>query len=223
MPTIAIVGAGPLLGMGIARQFGREGFKVALIARRAEALREYVAELQALGIEAAAFPADASDAGQLAAAFAAIKQRFGAVAVLEFSPTQWNKGGYESTAALATTPDSALHDFNLLVRGAIASAQAVLPDMMANNGGTLFFSTGYSAIMPMPMITSLCIANAGLRSYALCLREELAPKGIYVANVSINVFIEPGTDNDPDRIAELYWDLYQRRDRAEAVFGNDPR
>jgi len=220
MPVIAIVGVGPLLGMGIARKFGREGFKVALIARRAEALQEYVGQLQALGIEAAAFPADASDVQQLSAALAAVKARFGAVDVLEFSPTQWNKGGYESTVALATTPDSALHDFNLLVRGAIAGARAVLPDMLEKQAGTLFFSTGYSAIKPMPMITSLCISNAGLRSYALCLREEVAPKGIYVANVSINVFIEPGhAQNDPDRIADLYWELYQKRDRAEAVYG----
>lgn len=218
MPTIAIVGVGPLLGMSLARRFGREGFNVALIARRRDALQDYAAQLQALGITAAAFPADAGDERQLNDAFAAIRQRFGAVDVLEFSPTQWNKGGYESTVALATTPDSALHDFNLLVRGAIASARAVLPDMLAKNAGALFFSTGYSAIKPMPMITSLCIANAGLRSYALCLREELAPKGIYVANVSINVFIEPGTVNDPDHIAELYWDMYVRRDRAEAVF-----
>jgi len=220
MPTIAIVGVGPLLGMAIARRFGREGFKVALIARRAEALRDYVEQLQQLGIEAAGFPADASDVQQLTDAFAAVRARFGAVDVLEFSPTQWNKGGYESTVALATTPDSALHDFNLLVRGAIASARAVLPDMLDNKAGALFFSTGYSAVKPMPIITSLCISNAGLRSYALCLREEVAPQGIYVANVSINVFIEPGhPHNDPDRIAELYWDMYRKRDRAEAVFG----
>jgi len=219
MSTIAIVGVGPLLGMGIARVFGRQGFKVALVARRAEALHGYVQELQQLGIEAAGFPADVTDPQQIAAAFTAIKQRFGFIDVLEFSPTQWNKGGYEATTALATTVDSAEHDLQLLVLGAIASARQVIPEMLEREQGALFFSTGYSAIKPIPYITSLCIANSGLRSYAYCLHEELAPKNIYVGTVSIAAFIQASTDGDPDTIAELYWDMYQKRDRVEDVFG----
>lgn len=218
MGTIAIVGVGPLLGMGIARKFGSQGFKVALVARRKDALDDYVRQLKALGIDAAGFPADASDPRQIADAFAEIRATFGAIDVLEFSPTNWNKGSYQATNALATTPDTALADFNLLVRGAIACAREVIPEMQARGQGTLFFTTGYSAIKPMPVITSLCISNAGLRSYAYCLSEELAGSGIHVATVSINVFIEPGTPRDPDLIADLYWDIYQKRDRVEAVF-----
>lgn len=220
MSTIAIVGVGPLLGMGIARAFGRRGFKVALVARRAEALQEYVRELQQLGIEAAGFPADVTDPQQIAQAFAAIRERYGFVDVLEFSPTQWNKGGYEATQALATTVESAEHDFRLLVLGAIASAREVVPAMIERGQGALFFSTGYSAIKPIPYITSLCISNSGLRSYAYCLHEELKPKGVYVGTVSIAAFIQAGTDGDPDRIAELYWDMYEKRDRVEDVFGS---
>ena len=44
MSTIAIVGAGPLLGMGIARKFGKQGFKVALISRSAQSLDKYVGQ-----------------------------------------------------------------------------------------------------------------------------------------------------------------------------------
>jgi short-subunit dehydrogenase len=220
MGTIAIVGVGPLLGMGIARKFGREGFKVALIARRPAALQEYVQELQALGIDAAGFPADISEPQQVARAFADIRQKFGFVDVLEFSPTQWNKGGYEATQALATTVESAGHDFQLLVQGAIASAREVIPEMIERKQGALFFSTGYSAIKPIPYITSLCIANSGLRSYAYCLHEELAPNNVYVGTVSIAAFIQANTDGDPDKIAELYWDMYQKRDRIEDVFGS---
>jgi NAD(P)-dependent dehydrogenase (short-subunit alcohol dehydrogenase family) len=138
--------------------------------------------------------------------------------VLEFSPTQWNKGGYEATTALATTTDSALHDFQLLVAGAITSARQVIPSMLERKQGALFFTTGYSAIKPLPFITSLCIANAGLRGYAYCLHEELAPHGVYVGTVSIGAFIQEGTDGDPNTIAELYWDMHQKRDRIEDVF-----
>jgi len=219
MGTIAIVGMGPLLGLGIAKRFGREGYKVALISRRQEALDGFAAQLQALGIEAAGFAADVSDPAQVENAFAAIRERFGEIDILEFSPTQWNKGGYESTRALATTVESARHDIDLLVLGAIACARQVFPAMVERSDGALFFTTGYSAIQPISFITSLCLANAAVRAYAYCLKDELAPKGVYVGTVSINAFIADGTSADPVTIADLYWDMFTKRDRIEEVFG----
>jgi NAD(P)-dependent dehydrogenase (short-subunit alcohol dehydrogenase family) len=219
MGTIAIVGMGNLLGLGIARRFGREGYKVAMVSRRQEALDGFAAQLADEGIEAAGFAADVSDPAEVERAFAAIRARFGQVDILEFSPTQWNKGGYESTQALATTVESAKHDIDLLVLGAIACARQVIPAMVERGEGALVFTTGYSAIQPIPFITSLCLANSALRAYAYCLRDELAPKGVYVGTVSINAFIADGTASDPVTIADLYWDMFSKRDRIEEVFG----
>ncbi|MFD0478345.1 SDR family NAD(P)-dependent oxidoreductase [Nonomuraea thailandensis] len=61
MPTIAIVGAGPGLGLAIARTFGSRGFDVALIARTKDKLETLVAQLGKEGITAEAFPADVLD------------------------------------------------------------------------------------------------------------------------------------------------------------------
>jgi PPOX class probable F420-dependent enzyme len=47
MPVIAVVGAGPGLGLAIARRFGREGFRVALISRAQSKLDALAAELAA--------------------------------------------------------------------------------------------------------------------------------------------------------------------------------
>ena len=102
---------------------------------------------------------------------------------------------------------------------AIACARAVIPRMVEKKNGALFFTTGYSAIKPIAFITSLCIANSGLRGYAYCLQEELAPKGVYVGTVSINAFIADGAAAEPLKIADVYWDMYRKRDRIEEVFG----
>lgn len=218
MKTIAIVGAGPLLGMAIARKFGRNGFRVALIARTADALERRAAELRQQGIEAVAFPADITDAEQLVAAFSKIKQAFGVVDVLEFSPTDWGKGTDKLSSPSEVTAAAAQSDFDLLVLGAVRSVQQVLPDMKAQKSGALLFTTGYSAIKPLAFITSLGIANSGLRNYAYCLNDELAAEGIYAGTVSINAHIVEGTDGDPAKIAEVYFDMYTRRDRVETVF-----
>ena len=219
MSVLAVIGAGPLLGKAIARTFGKRGFKVALVARRPEALHQLVTQLEAENIEAAAFPADITSQDQVAQAFSRIRQTFGPVDVLEFSPTDWGKGSDKLTSALATTPESAHADFALLVQGAIRCTREVLPDMLARKRGALLYTTGYSAIKPLAFITSLGIANAGLRNYAYCLSQEVAPQGVYVGTVSINAHIVAGTDGDPDKIASVYWDMHHRRDRIESVFG----
>jgi short-subunit dehydrogenase len=61
MPSIAIVGAGPGMGLAIARTFGSRGYDVALIARNRAKLDDLVGRLAAEDITAAAFPADVRD------------------------------------------------------------------------------------------------------------------------------------------------------------------
>ncbi|NUR24689.1 MAG: SDR family NAD(P)-dependent oxidoreductase, partial [Catenulispora sp.] len=61
MPSIAIVGAGPGMGLAIARVFGAHGFDVALIARNRDKLGDLAGRLGAEGVTAAAFPADVLD------------------------------------------------------------------------------------------------------------------------------------------------------------------
>jgi NAD(P)-dependent dehydrogenase (short-subunit alcohol dehydrogenase family) len=216
MNTLAVVGAGPGLGLSIARRFGREGFRVGMIARRASVLDECVRLLGLDGIEAAAFTADAGDERQIAAALAAVEQRFDGIDVLEFSPMPFSE--FRPFSAVATTTEDASHHFKVQTLGAIASARHVLPGMIEGRRGTLLFTTGLSAVTPLPALTPVGIAMSGVRNYARCLNQELASAGIYAGTVSIGVRIQPGTDGDPDRIAELYWDLHVKRDRADVCF-----
>src|SRR5271168_142276 len=47
--VLAIVGMGPQLGMAVARRFGREGYRLGLVARNQERLGVYVATLEREG------------------------------------------------------------------------------------------------------------------------------------------------------------------------------
>jgi NAD(P)-dependent dehydrogenase (short-subunit alcohol dehydrogenase family) len=58
MPVLAIVGAGPGMGLAIAKTFGANGNKVGLLSRDSAKLHPLVAELAEHGIEAAAFALD---------------------------------------------------------------------------------------------------------------------------------------------------------------------
>src|SRR3954451_10160383 len=86
MSSIVIVGAGPNLGLAIARRFGREGLAVGLVSRDQAKLDGLVEQLEAEGIQAAGGAVDIREPGALAGAIGALADRLGAVEVLEYSP-----------------------------------------------------------------------------------------------------------------------------------------
>ncbi|UNO41540.1 SDR family NAD(P)-dependent oxidoreductase [Streptomyces sp. MST-110588] len=104
MKTLVVVGAGPGLGMGVARAFGRRGFRVGLIARTKEKLQALVDELTGLGVTASAFPADIRDRQSLTAALDAVRNALGPVDVLAFGPGPTAPvGGAARTTVAAVT------------------------------------------------------------------------------------------------------------------------
>ncbi|WP_197093480.1 SDR family NAD(P)-dependent oxidoreductase [Nonomuraea sp. SBT364] len=212
-----IVGAGPGLGMGVARAFGRHGFRVGLIARTREKLDALVGELAGLGVDAAAFPADIRDRDALTGALAAARRTLGPVDVLEYSPSPTGP----ITGAARTTVESATAQFELNVLGAISAVGQVLPDMRARGGGTVLLTTGVSSTIPAPFLANVGAAMAGLRNWAHALHAELAPEGIHVGTVTIASGIVPGGgEADPDAIGARYYRMHQRRDPVEEVVGD---
>lgn len=154
MKTIAIVGAGPGMGLSLAKKFGENGFKVAAIARNTEKLSIIESELRKLNIETHSFVADVTDLAALKQAIQSAKKEFGSIDVLEFSP--YAKGD-NFTSVLETTPQSVLELMNSYLLPAIHSVNEVLPDMINNGSGAILFTTGVSTMFPLPYA-----GNAGI-------------------------------------------------------------
>ncbi|MFJ8025309.1 SDR family oxidoreductase [Streptomyces sp. NPDC096311] len=216
MPTIAIVGAGPGLGLSIAKVFGGHGFDVALISRNQHKLDGLAKELSAAGVDAAGFAADTSDHAQLTEALEAASARFGRIDVLEFSP----HGGLAMVAPEEVTVENLAPQVEGVLYGAVTAVRAVLPAMLEAGAGTLLFTTGGGAITPYPQLATMNTAQAGLRNWVHNLHNTLSEKGVHAATVAINVMIaEQGPEGipyrAPDDIASAYWDLHTLRDRAE--------
>src|SRR5262249_576925 len=112
-------------------------------------------------------------------------------------------------------------DYNL--HGAVAATHEVLPGMLERGSGTLLYTTGASSREPAPRMGTVGPAGAALRNWVLALHPLLAPKGAFAAHVPIGVRIgQGGPETDPDTIAEVYWDLHIKRDRAEEPYGALP-
>ncbi|MFI5966428.1 SDR family NAD(P)-dependent oxidoreductase [Streptomyces asoensis] len=224
MPTIAVIGAGPGMGLAIARTFGSRGFDVALIARTKDKLQTLAEQLGQEGITAETFPADVLDRPSLIAALDAVKARFGGIDVLEYSPASHTPvAGLTMAVPSEAAVDNLQPQIEYYLYGAITAARAVLPAMREAGAGTLLFTTGGGSLDPLPMLGNVNAAQAALRNWVINLDKELAGTGVHAAHVAINVWIggsgpEGFPTAEPEDIAPLYWDLHEDRDRSEAVF-----
>ena len=217
MKTIAIIGAGKGFGLSLAKRFGKEGFQVALVARNAVKLQEMVDELKSDGIEASYFTADIYSKSQIEQVITGIKEKYSQIDVLEFSPLPGNP----PTSVLELTVEDARDLFEGNVVSAINVVNSVLPDMLNRKEGALLFTTGLSALYPVPMMGNIGIAFSGLRNYIANLHAELSPKGIFVGHRSLGLFIkEPGagTFDDPDVIANMWYQAYAEKNLWEEEY-----
>jgi NAD(P)-dependent dehydrogenase (short-subunit alcohol dehydrogenase family) len=221
--SIAIVGAGPQLGLAIARTFGSQGYDVALISRNRTKLDDLVGTLTAEGITAAAFPADVLDRDALTQALKDAAAQFGGIDVLEYSPV----AGLD-TSAMTTPAETDLvhvqHEIEFHLYGGIAATKAVLPAMREAGTGTLLFTTGAGSMNPQPPTAHIDTATAALRNWAINLHKELADTGIQAAHIGLDVTIGTPTfygrpQATANQLAPIYWDLHTTdRDQAERTF-----
>ncbi|MFC9845127.1 SDR family NAD(P)-dependent oxidoreductase [Streptomyces sp. NPDC060223] len=231
--VIAIFGAGTGLGVSVARHFGREGFRVALVARRKGRLDALVAELADEGIEAAAFPADLTDVVAVPALVESIRAHFGRIDVVQYAPIGLD---LLFTPAAELSGERLRTHLDLLTVTPVTVVQAVLPEMIERGDGAILVTHGFTAAHPVPNMSGLGPAMAATRNYLFSLHGEVADKGVYVGTLIIGAVIErsdghqaitsgempldlpEGTDVpfvDPDELAAQYWDMYTKRDAVE--------
>jgi NADP-dependent 3-hydroxy acid dehydrogenase YdfG len=216
-PVIAIMGAGPGMGLAIAKSFGAHGFKAALLSRSPEKLAPLATELARQGVEAAAFCANVLDYASVASGLEAVKQHFGRIDVLEYSPSD---ASLPLASVTQLTHENAQIQIDFYAHGAIEAVNRVLPEMLERGSGTILFTTGASSIHPEhqhKMFGNVGPAAAWLRNWAHGLHAALGEKGVQVGHVAIGAWIgQPGAM--PEAIAPLYWELHSHRDEVEKVF-----
>ncbi|MGM0168493.1 hypothetical protein IGI39_004248 [Enterococcus sp. AZ135] len=217
MKTIVIIGAGPNLGLSLAKKFGENDFQVALIARNMEKLQAVHEELNALGIKNKYYQTDISALEELKAKLGQVEEDFGQIDVVEFSPYA---GPQEFRNAETMELGDVEQQLKTILYPAIEVVQALLPGMKKRQEGAFLFNSGISALYPIPQLGNTGIAASGLRNYVYNLHNILKDQGIYVGFLAVSAQIEKGTAGDPDLIANQWYDLYSKQEQFETVYPN---
>ena len=210
---LLLVGAGPGLGLAVARRFAVGGYRVTLLARKTDRLGELAQSLDDTGAEINTIEADASDSDDLRARMTELYGSDGAPGVVIYNAVMGAPDQLmSSTAAHLQTA------YAVDVIGAIVIAQVAAPAMKAAGFGTIVVTGGGFADHPIPALATISLGKAALRAAATMLGADLEPDGIRVATLTIAGQIVAGTAFDPERIAERYWEVVQTDGPWQAEF-----
>jgi NAD(P)-dependent dehydrogenase (short-subunit alcohol dehydrogenase family) len=200
--TLVIVGAGPGLGSAIARRFAGEGWSIGLVALRQEVVDAGLAELEPFSVTTCGARADVTDRAAIDGAFGSIADALEVPDVVVY-----NASIYQGEAALELSDDALRLALDVHVVGALHTAQCAVAAMRAVDRGVLVFTVNSLARSPEAMSAALSIGKGAQLNLALSLERELEGTRVRVGVVTVCGAIKAGTFYDPERLADVYWDV----------------
>ncbi len=208
--NIIIIGAGHKLGFAMANKFGENGFRVGLISRNEEGLKEKSNILKEQGIQAFYHSADAYDKYDLELAISALRNKMGTIDILFY-----NAASKKKKDLLSEETDDLINDFRLNVANVFHLVKYLLDDLRQTKGAVLLTGGGF-ALEPNYEYGSLSLGKAGLRNLALQLNQALKEYDIYVGTLTINGHIQEESKlYSPALLANIFWDMYLNRIDSE--------
>ena len=200
-----ITGAGSGLGRQSSLLFGAEGAKIAIVdvdADRAEQTLKLVAEA---GGDAIAITADVAAKSQVEAAVQQTVEHFGKLDIAWANAGIVSRGGVPSVAggefvAFEDLTESDWQDvLGVNLSGVVYTAQAAVPHLKANGGGTILATSSAASLVAYHNIALYSATKAGVNGLVRGLALDLGRWGIRVNAIapthgmSPNFLMPPGT------------------------------
>jgi NAD(P)-dependent dehydrogenase (short-subunit alcohol dehydrogenase family) len=170
--VVFITGGGSGINLGIARAFASLGADLAICGRSAERLDSAAAELEELGAQVVAVPADVRDYDAVARAMEATRDELGPIGVLVCGAA----GNFPCRAEeLSANGFKAVVDIDLL--GSFNACRAAFGQLAETRGSIVFISAG-QAFVPYPAQAHVGAAKAGVDQLMRNLALEWGRHGI---------------------------------------------
>ena len=171
---VVITGGNSGIGLGIAREFARQGASIVIFGRNQESLESATAEI---GGETLVVQGDVTSVSDLDRLFESTVQKFGKIDVLIVN------AGVARPAPVDEVDEDAfdfLSDINF--KGAFFTVQRALPRL--NDGASIILTSSTANSIGMPGMAVYGATKAAVRSLARTLSAELLPRGIRVNTLS---------------------------------------
>lgn len=210
--TIVVIGAGKGLGNGVAEKFGNHDFRVILMARSEEHLKEYAADFEAKGIEVYTQAADVADFDAFAETFREVVKTYGIPDVLFY-----NVGITVADEEVEISAQTLVERYAVDAAGAYNCIRLVDTEEFAEKKGAVLVTGGGLALQPYAGYLPLSMDKAALRAMVQALSPVMKEKGIYLGTVQVTGTIGSNDFYAPKMIAEEFWKLYTEQETSEIV------
>jgi short-subunit dehydrogenase len=179
--VVIVTGASSGIGEATARQFGREGAKIVLAARRVDRLESLAQEIAAMntGAETLVVQADLSKLDDIRSLITQTFDKFGRIDVLV------NNAGFGRLNWLENLDPvkdiQAQFDVNVL--GVIQTTRQALPVMMKQRSGHIINMCSMAGLVATPTYTVYAACKHAVHGFSEALRREVKPWGIDVSMI----------------------------------------
>ena len=180
-PLAVITGVGPGTGAALVRRFQQGGYRVAMLARKAERLQALAQD----NPDAFAVPCDVSDAPALAASLAHISDVAGPPQVVVHNAVGGTFGNF-----LAIDPAAMQANFQVNVMALLHLARWAAPLMQAAGSGAIIVTGNTASQRGRANFAGFAPTKAAQRILAESMARELGPQGIHVAYLLIDAVID---------------------------------
>jgi NAD(P)-dependent dehydrogenase (short-subunit alcohol dehydrogenase family) len=185
MPVCVVTGVGPGNGAACVRRFARAGWRVAMLARSADKLRELEAAIPG----AHGFTADVAELASVKETFDRVRHELGPVDTLVQNAGNAAFGGFLEVTAEAIESAWRVNTLSLFLCGREAAS-----DMVSRGSGAIVVIGATAALRGGAGFAAFAPAKASQRSLAQSMARSLGPRGIHVAYVVVDGVIDtPGT------------------------------
>ncbi|WP_378737974.1 SDR family oxidoreductase [Nocardia brasiliensis] len=193
-PVLLVLGAGPGVGLAVARLFARDGYAVSLACRLPEEAAPLAEQLRGEGFDAEGVGVDLSDPAEVTRVVREVGERQGRIDVLHFNPSI-----FRQSDPLQLSVPELIEDFTIGAAALLPAVQAALPFFA--EGARVLVTGSAAADKPWNQAASLGVQKAAVRNLVTSLDTTLAPNGIRAVAVQINGVLGAGAFTR-ERVAE---------------------
>lgn len=177
-PVAFITGASSGIGQELARQLGKKGYAIALVARRRALLHSLQLELSQASIPCLELVCDVCDQQALEAAVHECEEKLGAIDLLIANAgVSWDLPVHRFDVKQARN----IYEVNVI--GLMQSITAVLPSMLKRRKGHIVGISSLASFISLPRNYVYCASKSAVNAHLEGLALELKPYGISVTTI----------------------------------------
>ncbi|WP_423215352.1 SDR family NAD(P)-dependent oxidoreductase [Streptococcus equinus] len=213
MKTFIEIGAGRGLGNAVARKFASEGYKVVLMSRSLENLKNYQNEFKEQGFDVDIQVVDALNPDSISESLKKLSKKYDDIQVVHY-----NVGVTEPDSHLNGNIQRMLQRYQVDVLGAYQVIDFFTNSSFVEKNGAILITGGGYALYPTSDYLTLSMDKAALRAMVLAEHDKWQSQGVFIGTVTVTNAIGFVQGYEPDTIAEKFYELTQNRSTAEIIY-----